>query len=434
MEIVSWINDHVVWGEPMLILFAFTAVLFTVRLKGIQIAAFPSIIKKTLLSKQPAADGNTVSPFRTLTAALGTTLGTGNIIAIGTAIAFGGAGAVFWMWTAALIGMATAYAEVVLGMKYREKQGNGYGGVPFAYIRKAFGNKIGRTAAAFFAVCCLLASFGMGNMAQINSASSVLYDSMGVPLWITGIVCAVLVAMLTKGGIVTLGGVTSWLIPIAAGGYIIGCIAVIAMNIQNLPDCLARIFTEAFSFRAAAGGAVGAGMLAAIQWGVRRGVFSNEAGLGSSVMIHASSSSSDCKTQGMWAMLQVFLDTIVMCTLTALCILVSGADMLSADGADMAYLAFSGTLGSFAGIFLSVSVLIFAVSTAAGWWIYGKGCFEYLFGSRLSVFYTALFTAAVFIGAIMKSDMVWELSDLFNGLMAVPNLTAVIILRKEVTA
>lgn len=434
MFVLKWINENIVWGAPMLVLFAICGVLFTVKLKGIQLRFFPSMLRNMRCGgKQDKQSGdNTVSPFRTLTAALGTTLGTGNIIAVGTAIAFGGAGAVLWMWAAALIGMATAYSEVVLGMKYRTRKNGGCGGVPFAYINQAFGGKWGKYAAAFFAFCCLMASFGMGNMAQINSAASVIGDSMGVPLWISGIVCTVMVLYLIRGGITRLGGVTAWLIPLASLGYVAGCLAVIIMNIDSLSECISRIFADAFSLKSASGGAVGTAMLAAMQWGVKRGVFSNEAGLGSSVMIHASSDSNDCRMQGMWAMLQVFLDTIVMCTLTAFAILASGADKISSDGFDMAYLAFSGTLGDMAGIFLSVSVFVFAVSTASGWWIYGKSCFEYLFGGRLSVIYSAVFVAAVFVGAVIKADIVWELSDLFNGLMALPNLAAVIRLRKEV--
>ncbi len=434
MELIEWLNENIVWGVPMLLLFAAAGIIFTVRLKCFQIRKFPYAMKKTLFTKQPTADGKTISPFRTLTAALGTTLGTGNIIAIGTAIAYGGAGTIFWMWVSAALGMITCYAETYLGMKYRKRQSDGgYGGVPFAYINKAFGGKkAGRAAAVFFAVCCILASFGMGNMAQISSASLTLYDSIGVRLWITGLVCTALIAFLAPGGIERLGGLTSWLIPLASVGYIIGCLAVIIINIEAVPECFTRIFTEAFSFKAAAGGTTGAVMLGAMQWGIKRGVFSNEAGLGTAVIIHASSSGDDPKTQGMWAMLQVFADTIVMCSMTALCILTSGADKLSANGMDMAYIAFSDALGKYAGIFLCVSIFIFAVSTAAGWWIYGKSCVIYLLGQRWVKLYLAFFIVLTFIGAIVEAQVIWEISDLFNGLMAIPNLIAIIKLRKEI--
>lgn len=328
MEILEWINENIVWGIPVLILFAGSGIIFTIRTRCLQVLHFPTIIKRTLLTKQPEADGKKVSPFRTLTAALGATVGTGNIIAIGSAIAFGGAGAIFWMWISALLGMATSFAENYLGAKYRTVQSDGLtGGVPFAYIKKAFGGKkLGAFFAGMFAVCCIGASFGIGNMAQVNSASMALQNCLGVPLWVSGILCAGVIAAIAPGGIHRLSKVTSWVIPIAAGGYLLGCFAVIIMNIENVPSVFARIFTEAFSFKAVGGGTVGIVMLEAMKWGVKRGVFSNEAGLGSSVMINANSSADKHHTQGMWAMLSVFIDTIIICTMTALCILSSGAD------------------------------------------------------------------------------------------------------------
>lgn len=236
-----------------------------------QVLHFPTIIKRTLLTKQPEADGKKVSPFRTLTAALGATVGTGNIIAIGSAIAFGGAGAIFWMWISALLGMATSFAENYLGAKYRTVQSDGLtGGVPFAYIKKAFGGKkLGAFFAGMFAVCCIGASFGIGNMAQVNSASMALQNCLGVPLWVSGILCAAVIAAIAPGGIHRLSKVTSWVIPIAAGGYLLGCFAVIIMNIENVPSVFARIFTEAFSFKAVGGGTVGVVMLEAMKWGVK---------------------------------------------------------------------------------------------------------------------------------------------------------------------
>lgn len=258
MEILEWINENIVWGIPVLILFAGSGIIFTIRTKGLQVLHFPTIIKRTLLTKQPEADGKKVSPFRTLTAALGATVGTGNIIAIGSAIAIGGAGSIFWMWISALLGMATSFAENYLGAKYRTVQSDGLtGGVPFAYIKKAFGGKkLGAFFAGMFAVCCIGASFGIGNMAQVNSASMALQNCLGVPLWVSGILCAAVIAAIAPGGIHRLSKVTSWVIPIAAGGYLIGCLTVIIINYQNIPDVFARIFTEAFSFKAVGGGTV----------------------------------------------------------------------------------------------------------------------------------------------------------------------------------
>lgn len=428
MDIIKWLNENVIWGVPMLLLFTFTGIIFTVRQGGFKIlSGIGEIFRKS------NKDDKSISAFATLTATLGTTLGTGNIIAIGTAITFGGAGAVFWMWIAALLGMMTCYAENYLGHRYRVKTGKGYSDVPFRYIRKAFGNgKAGGIIAGIFAALCVGASFGMGNMAQINSAGTVLKRSIGVPLWVTGIICAVLVVYFAGRNIKHLTELTVWLIPIASVLYVAGCLWVIIAYGDKMGEVLARIVTEAFSFEAVAGGTAGGVMLNAMTWGVKRGVFSNEAGLGTSVMINADS---DCDTphkQGLWAMLQVFIDTIIMCSLTAFAILVSGADRISADGIDIAAIAFGSVMGESGNIFLSVLVLIFAVATVSGWCIYGKKCIEYLLGEKWTKGYFYIFVLLCFVGAVAKTDIVWEISDTFNGLMAIPNLIALLILRKEI--
>ncbi len=431
-DMIKWCNNNIVWGVPMLILFTAVGILFTVRLKCFQIFKFPYIIKNTFLKKSEKNSKNTVSPLRALTASLGTTLGTGNIIAVGAAVAIGGAGAVFWMWTAAIMGMITCYAENYLAHLYRDKSSD-FSGVPFTYIKKAFGSRrAGTIMAGFFAVCCIGASFGMGNMAQINSAGVVLFESLGVPLWITGAVCAVMTAVLCSGGLKKLTDFTVKIVPAITVAYIIGCIIVIAINIERLPTALSDIFTNAFSFDSVAGGGTGIAMLSAMKWGVKRGVFSNEAGLGTSVIINSDSTADSSEIQGMWSMLQVFIDTIVMCSMTALCILCSDATAYTTDGTDLAFLAFNSGLGSFAGIFLAVTVLIFALSTAAGWYLYGKSCVNYLFGKKFIGLYFIVFVILAFLGAIIKPSLVWELSDFFNGIMAIPNLLSLIILRKEV--
>ena len=428
MELVRWLNENIIWGIPMLLLFTFTGILFTVKLGGLKI-----FIGIRDIFKKKGEKNDSISPFATLTASLGTTLGTGNIIAIGTAIAFGGAGAVFWMWVSALLGMMTCYAENFLGHKYRTATDKGYEGVPFRYIKKAFGDKkTGLVTAKIFAFLCIGASLGMGNMAQINSAGIVLNRSADVPLWLTGIVCAVLVIFFAGKGLSHLSSVTVWLIPAISVLYITGCIVVIVSGGNKLPEVFCRIINEAFSFEAIAGGTVASVMLNAMMWGVKRGVFSNEAGLGTSVIIN---SESNCKTaheQGVWAMLQVFIDTIVMCTLTALAILVTGADKISADGINMANISFCSVFGEAGSIFLSIAVLIFAVSTVSGWYIYGKSCVSYLFSEKWCRCYFYIFILLCFVGAVAKAELVWEISDLLNGLMAVPNLLALLILRKEI--
>ncbi len=411
----------------MLLLFTFTGLVFTVKLKGFKI--FRGL--KDIFGKHNSKDKR-ISPFATLTATLGTTLGTGNIIAIGTAIAFGGAGAIFWMWISALLGMMTCYAENYLGHKYRVATDKESEGVPFRYIKKAFGNKrAGSVIAKLFALFCIGASLGMGNMAQINSAGAVLSKSADVPLWTTGIVCVILVVYFAGKGLKHLADITVWLIPLISLFYIAGCIVVIISGGDRIPEIFFRIVSEAFSFEAIAGGTAGSVMLNAMMWGVKRGVFSNEAGLGTSVIINAGSSCETPHQQGLWAMLQVFIDTIIMCTMTAFAILVSGADKISADGINMANIAFHSVLGDIGSLFLSVCVIIFAVSTVSGWYIYGKSCVEYLFSEKWCRCYFYIFILLCFVGAIAKAEFVWEISDLLNGLMAVPNLLALLILRKE---
>ncbi len=428
MEIIRWLNENVIWGMPMLLLFTLTGFLFVVKLRGFTV--FRGL--KDVFRKHSNND-KSISPFATLTATLGTTLGTGNIIAIGTAIAFGGAGAIFWMWISALLGMMTCYAENYLGHKYRVATEKGFEGVPFRYIKKAFGNKrAGSVIAKLFALLCIGASLGMGNMAQINSASAVLDRSIGVPLWITGIVCVILVVYFAGRGIKHLADITVWLIPVISVLYIAGCVIIIISGGNKLADVLFRIINEAFSLEAIAGGTVASVMLSAMMWGVKRGVFSNEAGLGTSVIINAESSCKTSHEQGMWAMLQVFIDTIIMCTMTAFAILVSGADKISADGINMANIAFGSAFGNKGTVFLSVATVIFAVATVSGWYIYGKKCVSYLLSEKWCRCYFYIFILLCFVGAIAKAEFVWEISDLLNGLMAIPNLLALLILRKEI--
>ncbi len=434
IDIIKWCNENIIWGIPMMLLFTAVGLLFTVRLKALQIIRFPAAIKKLFSTCNDKKSTGSVTPLRALTASLGTTLGTGNIIAVGTAIAIGGAGAVFWMWIAAVIGMITCYAENYLAYLYRHKAEKSTVTVPFSYIQKAFGEKkAGRFAASFFAVCCIGASFGMGNMAQVNSAGAVISAGLNVPLWITGLICALMTAVLCGGNLKKLTDFTVKIIPAVSVLYIIGCLAVIVMNIERLPDIIYAIFTEAFSTEAILGGSGGTAMLLAMKWGLRRGIFSNEAGLGTSVIINSESTAKSAHSQGLFAMMQVFIDTIIMCSMTALCVLCSNADNIqTSDGIDMAFIAFDSGLGSFAGIFLAVTVLIFALSTVAGWFVYGKSCINYLTGGKWNKAYYWIFIILAFSGTVMHSDAVWEISDFFNGIMAIPNLLALIILRKEI--
>jgi len=432
MNTITWLNENIFWGIPMLALFIGVGVFFTIKLRFFQANIF-AIMKQTLFAKQEQGGKNTLSPFQTLTNSLALTIGTGNIIALGTAIALGGAGAIFWMWFSAFLGMATTYAENYLGMRYRKKRADGsYSGGAFYYIEKALGN----ASAKFFALCCIFASIGIGNMTQVNAISASVNHSFALPHWITGAVIILPIGMLVFGGAKTLGRVTEKAIPLVSLLYIIGCLAVIALFIGDVPAVIGRIFAEAFGLRAVGGGVAGACISRAMSWGFRRGIFSNEAGLGSTVTMNAMSSSTDPHKQSLWATLSVFFDTMVICTLTALPILLTGADRAfsanSGSGGDMgvnlASLAFADAFGAYAGMFVTVSVVFFGVATVSGWSVFGALCTRYLFGERCVKPFLVIFVGFVFIGAVMRLELVWGFADLMNAVMAVPNLLAIMVL------
>jgi len=438
IEYIEYLNTHIFWGTPMLALFILTGVFFTIKFKFFQLN-LPKILKQTIFVKADKTSSknqskqNSLTPFQTLTSSLALTIGTGNIVALGTAIALGGAGAVFWMWFSAFLGMATTYAENVLGMKHRrkrpEKDGGGYMGGAFWYIERALGS----VPAKIFAICCVFASLGLGNMTQINSMSASMQHSFGTPLWVSGIIAIIPVGLLVFGGAKVFGKVTEKTIPVISLLYIFGCLMVIAIFITDVPAVFARIFAEAFGFRAIGGGVAGITISRAMSWGFRRGIFSNEAGLGSTVTMNAMSTSKDPHRQGLWATLTVFFDTMVICTLTALPILLTGADRAfnseNGDfGVNLASMAFTDAFGAYAGMFVTISVVLFAIATAAGWSFFGGLCMEYLFGKRAVKPFLVIFVCTAFIGAIMRLDLVWGMADLMNGIMAIPNLLAVLLL------
>ncbi|MCL1866196.1 MAG: amino acid carrier protein [Oscillospiraceae bacterium] len=432
MNIINFLNERIFWGIPMLVFFIGTGVFFSVKFEFFQLNTV-KILKQTIFQKRDKSavkDEDTLSPFQTLTNSLALTIGTGNIVALGTAIALGGAGAVFWMWASAIIGMATTYAENFLGIKHRRKASGGmkYIGGAFFYIEKALGS----VPAKLYAFCCVIASLGIGNMTQINSMSSSMEHSFGTPLWVSGLIAVVPVGLLVFGGAKVLGKVTEKTIPLISLLYIVGCLAVILIFAKDVPVVLANIVREAFGFRAIGGGAVGAGISRAMSWGFRRGIFSNEAGLGSTVTMNAMSSSTDPHKQGLWATLTVFFDTIVICTLTALPILLTGADKAFSGagdlGVNLASSAFESAFGSYAGMFVTVSVALFAIATVSGWSVFGAVCTEYLFGKSSVKPFLTIFVIFAFIGAVMKLELVWGMADLMNGVMAVPNLLALLVL------
>lgn len=428
---LQWLNDNIIWGPPMLIIYLLVGFIFSLKLKFGQLTRLRYIFSQTLFCKtKEKGDKKNLSPLQALTSALATTLGTGNIVAVGAAVAVGGAGAVFWMLISAFLGMATCYGENVLGMRYRQQRQDGswFGGA-FHYITAAFGTPV---MGKLYAVFCLTASVGIGNMTQINAMSGALNSAFKIPTWLVGFIATMLLIWLIFGGVKLLGKVTEKVIPVISAIYILGCAAVIVMNIASLPGVLVRIITEAFDFRAVSGGIFGSVMLKGMSWGFRRGIFSNEAGLGSSVMLNCATYSQNAEKQGMWAMLQVFFDTIVMCTLTALTLLVTGADKVATDGITNAVYAFQGLFGDFSSGFVAISLTFFAITTAAGWSVYGSNSLEYLTGGKGKLLFLLIFSAATMVGATMKIELVWQLSDLLNGLMAMPNLPAMLILSGEV--
>ncbi len=428
---LQWLNDNVIWGPPMLIIYLLVGFIFSLKIKFGQFTHLKYIFSQTLFCKdKEKGDKKNLSPFQTLTSALATTLGTGNIVAVGSAVAIGGAGAVFWMLVSAFLGMATCYAENVLGMQYRhQRQDGSYFGGAFHYITSAFNTPV---MGKLYALFCLAASVGIGNMTQINAMSGALNAAFDIPTWLIGIFAAILLMWLIFGGVKLFGKVTEKVIPVISVIYILGCVAVILLNITSLPNIMAEMIKGAFDFRAVAGGFFGSVMIKSMSWGFRRGIFSNEAGLGSSVFLNCATCSQNAEKQGMWAMLQVFFDTIVMCTLTALTLLVTGADKIATDGITNTVYAFSGVFGDFSAGFVAISLTVFAITTAAGWSVYGSNSLEYLTGGKGKTVFLTIFALAAMVGATMKIELVWQLSDLLNGLMAMPNLPAMLILSGEV--
>lgn len=430
MEVIRWLNNQIFWGIPMLLLFLSCGFFFSVKLRFFQVTKLGKILKSTLFTKNTQGQTKNLTPFQTLTATLGTTLGTGNIIAVGTAIAVGGAGAVFWMWVSAILGMVTAYAETVLGMKYRKKGKDGrYEGGPFYTLRDGLGFQ---KTAKLFAFFCVLGSFGMGNMAQINAMAGSLKQSFSITPWITGLLAILLLAPVVLKGANMLGKVTQAIIPFISLFYILGCLIVISFNITSLPSSLLEIVTEAFNLKSMGMGILGSVMVQSMSWGFRRGVFSNEAGLGSSVIFNTLSSCEDEKIQGVWGMLSVFIDTIVICTLTALAILTSGVSKEITNGTQLAQLAFQSVMGDYASGFLAICIAVFALATVAGWSVFGVKCMTFLFDGYGKRAYIICFLSLIYIGAVIRLEFVWELSDLFNALMAIPNLLSLFLLSKEV--
>lgn len=431
---VALVNS-VVWGPFMLTVMLLIGIYYCIRLRFFHILR-PGIWWRATVgsvgkNRNSSADGkgSGISPLRAVTTALAGAIGTGNIVGVAGAVTLGGAGAVFWMWVAAILGMGTIYAENTLGVLFREKRNGKNAGGPMYYIEKGLGC---RPLAVCFAAVCTAAAFGMGNMTQANSVSGALSAGFGADPRFSGAFTAALCAVVISGGIERISSLAEKLVPVMSFIYILAAMIVIIMNLRNIPWAFARIFSEAFGLRPALGGAAGWGISCAVRYGISRGVFSNEAGLGSSPIVHAATDTDDAQRQGMWGIFQVFADTIVMCTLMALCILTTESDRKSDDPVEICAAAFSGLPGGAGEYLLSVSVVFFAFATLVSWCYYGERSLEYLTGGRFLRIYRVIYVLAAYLGSVMSISLVWDISDTLNGLMAVPNLAALVLLRRSV--
>jgi len=436
-----------VWGVPMLVLLVGTGILMTCRTRFFQISHFQHWIKKTIgavftdkhVTAHTEKGDQSISQFQSLCTALAATIGTGNIAGVAAAIVAGGPGAIFWMWIVAFFGMMTNYSENVLGIYYRKKNSLGeWTGGAMYYLTDGLGSRkncktIGRVLAILFSCFCVLASFGIGNMSQVNTIAANMNSVFGLSPLLVGILLMILAAIVIIGGLKRIASVTEKLVPFMAIAYVIGSLIIVFINIGQLPAVFVSIFKGAFAMKAVGGGIVGYGVRSALTWGMKRGVFSNEAGLGSSVMVHSASNVKEPVLQGMWGIFEVFADTIIVCSLTAFAILSSGVvdletgHMISTSASTaLVSEAFSSVFGRAGAAFIALAILLFAYSTVLGWSQYGLRAFEYLFGTKATIIYRVVFVVFILIGSTMNLQLAWDLSDTFNGLMAIPNLIGVL--------
>ncbi|MBE6644237.1 MAG: sodium:alanine symporter family protein [Ruminococcaceae bacterium] len=429
----------------MMFLLIAVGLFLTVRSRGFQFRRFGYVSKNTIGSlfkkNMHAKDKGSVSPFQAVTTALAGTIGTGSIAGVATALVAGGPGAIFWMWISALLGMVTKYSEIVLSLKYREKNEAGaWTGGPMYYIKNGLGIK---WLAALFAVFAMIACIGTGNATQSNSIAGVFKNTFHVAPWITGIVLTLIVGVVILGGVKRIASVNEKLVPVMAVFFILASILALIFNASSIPTAFKLIFREAFNFKAAFGGVAGYGILTAMRYGVGRGVFSNEAGLGSAPIAHAASSTEDPVKQGLWGVFEVFITTIIICTMSALVVLTSEVYLegfnlgggYKFDGAPLSAAAFGEALPYVGSYVISIATVFFALSTILGWAYYGEVCATYLFKSQQKkavLTYRLIYVAFVFIGAVAEIGIVWLIADCFNALMALPNLIALTALSKVV--
>lgn len=434
LEMVELVNgkiNSVVWGPIMLGLLIGTGFYLSLRMGFPQFTKFKFVYNNTVgtlfSSKHHSKDESGVTPFQAVATAMAGTIGTGSITGIATAISMGGPGAIFWMWISALLGMVTKYSEIVLSLKFREKNPTGqWVGGPMYYIKNGLNMKWLAMAFAFFAaITCL----GTGNMTQANSISVALESTLGISRMLTGIVLAVIVAAVVLGGIRRIALVNEKLVPFMAVVYVICAVAALLINWKQVPAAMTLIFQEAFNFQSAAGGVTGYGIVVAMRFGFARGVFSNEAGLGSAPIAHAASSTKSPVEQGIWGMFEVFFTTIIICTLTALVILTTGIWQTSdLEGSALSIAAYNQIIPYAGGIFVTLATVLFATSTLLGWAYYGEKSVEFLFNENQTavLIYRIIYVIFVVIGAVSSLNLVWGICDTMNGLMAIPNLIGVL--------
>jgi len=427
--ITDFISDlnSLVWGPAMLVLILGTGLFLMVGLRLMPIRRLGYGFRMLWQGRKGEGEGD-ISPFNALMTSLSATIGTGNIAGVATAIFLGGPGALFWMWCTALVGMATKYAEAVLAVQFREtdEMGNHIGG-PMFYIRNGLKSHwawLGTTFAIFGA----LAGFGIGNTVQANSVADALNAKIGIPHLVTGLCMAALAALVLIGGIRRIAEVAGKLVPFMAITYVLAGLVVLALNADQIPNAIALILKHAFTPTAATGGFAGAAVWAAIRFGVARGIFSNEAGLGSAPIAHAAATTTSPVRQGSIAMLGTFIDTLIICSITGLVIVVSGAWTGGENGASLTAAAFESSLPGFGGYIVTFGITLFAFTTLLGWSFYGEKCVEYLFGVRSITPFRTLWIIAIPIGATAQLNFIWLLADTLNALMALPNLVALLLL------
>lgn len=427
-QFITAIND-IVWGPPMLVAILGTGLYLQLRLKLMPITKIFAGFAMVWRGRKAAPDApGEITPYAALMTALAATVGTGNIAGVATAIAVGGPGAMFWMWMTALVGMATKYSEVLLAVHYRETDDHGEQiGGPMYAIKNGLG-KHWRWLGAAFAIFGGLAGFGIGNMVQSNSIAGALHAAFGINHWVSGIVMAVFTGFVLLGGVKRIGAVAEKLVPFMCIGYIVASLIVLGIYVEQIPAAFALIFESAFNPVAATGGFAGAAVMMAMRYGVARGIFSNEAGLGTAGIAQAAGQTKNAVESGLVGMMGTFIDTIIVCTMTGLVLIVTGVWSSGLKGAALSAAGFDAAFHGFGGQFLAIAIAVFAFTTILGWAYYGEKCWEYLVGTSVEVPYRVVWTIFVLVGAVTQLEFVWLVSDTLNAFMALPNLISLLLL------